>query len=90
MASSKTNVFASLKFTISGTPGAQYYVNVFDQQGHEFVASGWRDTPATETEINFPLHRRVSAVELYVMTKTGARAANRISQIMLCGTASLW
>ena len=39
---------------------------------------------------SFPLNRRVSAVELYVMTKTGARAANRISQIMLCGTASLW
>lgn len=85
MASSKTNVFASLKFKISGTPGAQYYVNVFDQQGHEFVASGWRDTPAIETEIEFSLNRRISAVELYVRAKTDVRAENRISQITLCG-----
>jgi hypothetical protein len=85
MASSQTNVVVSLKFKINGTPGAQYYVNVFDQQGHEFIASGWRDTPAMETEIAFPLNKRVSAIELYVMVKAGVRAENRISQITLTG-----
>jgi hypothetical protein len=85
IASNKTNIFTHLKFKISGTPGAEYYVNVFDRQGHEFVASGWRKTPLAEQEIEFPLNRRVSAVELYVMVKAGARAENRISQITLCG-----
>ena len=85
IAASKTNIFTHLKFKTTGTPGAQYYVNVFDQQGHEFVASGWRDTPGIETEIEFSLNRRISAVELYVRAKTDMRAENRISQITLCG-----
>ncbi len=86
IASSHSNIFTQLKFKITGTPGAQYYVNVFDEGGHEFVGSGWRDTPVLETEIEFPLNRRVSAIELYVMNKDGARAENRISQISLTGS----
>ena len=85
IASSHSNSFTQLKFKITGTPGAQYYVNVFDEGEHEFVASGWRNTPALETEVEFPLNKRVSAIELFVMSKDGGRAENRISQISLTG-----
>jgi len=77
--------FAALKFRISGTPGGQYYVNVLASEGKHPVASGWRDTPATEKEVSFPIAAgaNVAAIELYVMTKDGARVENRISRIAL-------
>jgi hypothetical protein len=83
----QTGPFTSLKFRIAGTLGARYYVNVLASQGKHPVESGWRDTPATEQEVSFPIPvgSHVSAVELYVMTKDGDRAENRIGGIVLEG-----
>ncbi|MCH5377831.1 MAG: hypothetical protein JJ992_28075, partial [Planctomycetes bacterium] len=83
----QTGPFTALKFRIAGTPGARYYVNVLAGQGKHPVESGWRDTPATEQEVSFsiPVGSQVSAIELYVMTKDGARAENRIGKISLEG-----
>jgi hypothetical protein len=79
---------SSLRFKIAGTGGARYYVNIFDPKGECFVASGWRDTPETEQDVVFPLNRAVSALELYIMTKAGARAENRIREITLTADAA--
>ena len=81
----RTNPFSNLKFKIAGTGGARYYVNVYAPTGREFVASGWRDTPEAEQEVVFPLNSPVAAVELFIMTKDGARAENRIRDITLTG-----
>ena len=81
----QTKPFSNLKFKISGTGGARYYVNVYAPTGREFVASGWRDTPEAEQEVVFPLNSPVAAVELFIMTKDGARAENRIRDITLTG-----
>ena len=58
--------FTALKLRLSGTPGARYYVNVLRPRGQTSVASGWRDTPAQEQEVAFPIPAgsNVTAVEL--------------------------
>jgi hypothetical protein len=81
----RTAPFTNLKFKITGTGGARYYVNVYAPTGREFVASGWRDTPEAEQDVAFPLNSPVAAVELFIMTKNGARAENRIRDITLTG-----
>jgi hypothetical protein len=87
VASAGPGAFTTLKFRISGTPEAQYYVNVLAVAGKHPVSSGWRDTPATEQEVGFPIPAGsfVSGIELYVMTKDGTRVENRISRITLEG-----
>ena len=50
--------------------------------------SGWRDTPQTQQKVALPIPAgdNVTAVELYVMTKDGTRAENRIDRIILEGS----
>ena len=77
----------ALKLRLSGTPGARYYVNVFAAVGKQPVASGWKDSPDTDQDIVFPIPAlsQVTAVELYVMTKDGARVENRVRRIAFEG-----
>ena len=79
--------FTALKLRLSGTPGAQFYVNVLAATGRQPVASGWKDSPDAEQEVVFPIPAGspATAVELYVMTKDGARAENRVRRIALEG-----
>ena len=79
--------FRTLKMQLSGTPGAQFYINIFGAAGKEIVATGWRDTPPKEQEVEFPIPAgtTVTGIELYVMTKEGVRAENRVSRIVLEG-----
>jgi hypothetical protein len=82
--------FKSLAFRISGNAAAQYYVNIFGRDGKALVESGWVDSPQAEREVTFavPAGSQVGAVEIYVQSKGGARAENRIRQISLKGRAS--
>jgi hypothetical protein len=77
--------FDRLSFRISGTANAQYYVNIYDSSGKALVESGWKDSPATETGISFPITAAgaVGAIELYVQSTNGSRAENRIRQLVL-------
>ena len=79
--------FKSLAFRISGNATAQYYINVYNRQGKNVVATGWVDSPAEEKEVSLaiPDDGKVGAVEFYVQSKNGARAQNRIRQIRLEG-----
>jgi len=77
----------SLKLRLSGTPGAQFYVNVLAGGRNAVVASGWRATPQEEADVVFPIPAgsKVSGIELYVMTKDGKRTENRVGRIVLEG-----
>jgi len=79
--------FTALKLQLSGTPGARYYVNVLAAVGKQPVASGWKDSPDTDQEdvFSIPAGSQVTAVELFVMTKDGARVENRIRRIAFEG-----
>jgi hypothetical protein len=79
--------FTVLKLRLSGTPGAQFFVNVFTEAGTLLKKTGWQHTPGTEEELAFPLPAgsTVTAVELYVMTKDGARVENRVRRIAFEG-----
>ena len=79
--------FTALKLRLSGTRGARYYVNVLAATGKQPVASGWKDSPDAEQEVVFPIPSgsQVTAVELFVMTKDGARVENRIRRIAFAG-----
>ena len=84
--------FTALKFRISGNAGAQYYVNIFARTGEPLVESGWIDSPSHRRRISFaiPAGSRVGAVEFYVQSKTGARAENRIRDIIFQGVRRRW
>ena len=77
----------TLKLRLSGSPGARFYVNIFGGALREVFGSGWRETPATEQEVSFPVRppNRVSAIELYVQTPDGKRVENRVQRITLEG-----
>jgi len=79
--------YAALKLRLSGTPGAQFYVNLYGGEGKHIFQSGWRDTPQTEEEVSLPIAagNDVTAVEIYVMSGDGARVENRIGRIALEG-----
>jgi len=79
--------FTAFKLRLSGTPGSRFYVNVLAAEGKHPVASGWKETPPEEQDVAFPIPAgsNVASVELYVMTKDGARAENRIARIALEG-----
>lgn len=82
--------FDRLSFRISGSAGAQYYVNIYDSAGKALVESGWKDSPATEAEVSFPIEadKVVGAIELYVQSTNGSRAENRIRQLVLAGAST--
>ena len=67
--------FESLAFQISGNAAAQYYINIFNQDGKLIVKSGWIDSPSEEKEVSLaiPNGGKVGAVEFYVQSKSGAR-----------------
>jgi hypothetical protein len=62
-------------------------VNVLAATGKQPVASGWKDSPDAEQEVVFPIPSGspVTAVELFVMTKDGARVENRVRRIAFEG-----
>ena len=90
LAAASAETFTALKFKISGTAGAQYYVNIYGPAGTALVESGWINSPAADKEIAFPLPAasKVAAVEIYVQSKSGARAENRLHAITLEGVAA--
>jgi hypothetical protein len=77
----------ALKLRLSGTPGAQFFVNINGETQKEIIASEWRDTPVEEQEISIavPATMKVTAVELYVQTKDGSRAENHVQRIVFEG-----
>ncbi|MFO1531487.1 MAG: hypothetical protein U1F77_17555 [Kiritimatiellia bacterium] len=74
-----------LRFKISGTPGARYYVTLNSTAGG--WESGWKDSPAQETAVEFrtPSDAAITGVLLYIMTSGEGRAENRIREITLDG-----
>ena len=78
--------FQQVQFKITGTPGAQYYVELQSTAG--MVKSGWKDSPITEETVTLASSGNISAVFLYVMTRDGKRAENRIREITLTGDAA--
>lgn len=83
----RESAFSALKLRLSGSPGAQFYVNVLAAEGKHPVSSGWKKSPEKEEEFVFPIApgNPVSAVELFVMTRDGARVENRVGSIVLEG-----
>lgn len=79
--------FNALKVQLSGTPGARFYINIFGATRKEIVATGWRDSPQDVQELAFPIPAgdTVTGVELYVMTRDGARVENRVRRIIFEG-----
>jgi hypothetical protein len=77
--------FHRLQFKISGSTGAQYYVTLHSSAG--IKESGWQNSPATETAVGFapPAGGRIQGVEIYIMTRNGQRAENRLREITLTG-----
>lgn len=77
-----------LRFKISGTPGARYYVTLNSSAGVK--ESGWKDSPATEETVAFnaPPNGHITGFLIYIMSKDGKRAENRIRGITLTGGAT--
>lgn len=80
--------FNKVQFRISGTPGARYYVTLNSSAGVK--ESGWKDSPTAEETVEFmpPPNGRLTSVLIYIMTKDGKRAENRIREIKLTGDAA--
>ncbi len=47
--------FKTLKLRISGNAPAQYYINIYNGQGKEVVATGWTDSPSDEREVSLAI-----------------------------------
>ncbi len=84
----QTARFNRVQFKITGTPGARYYVTLNSTAGVK--ESGWKDSPATEETVGFaaPPNGQITGLLIYIMTKDGQRAENRIREITLTGEAS--
>ena len=75
---------SSLKFTVNGSPNAEYYVDVFDAVGANIHKSGWTASPNNEKPVTIELGgKAVSRVTLYTRTLDGEKATNQIKGVSL-------
>ncbi len=72
---------------LRGSANASYYVNVYDKDNRNILASGWKPSPTTPTEIQLPFEpQTVLHLELYTMTSDGKTAENLVESLCLsCG-----
>jgi hypothetical protein len=80
--------YKQLQFKISGTSSAQYFVTLNTTSG--IIESGWKDSPSTEKTVSFvpPEKADITGFIIYMMTKDGKRAENRVSGIRLTGDSA--
>lgn len=78
--------YDTVHLKLSGTPNAQFYVDVMAPEGG-IMGSGWKPTPAQTEERTFklPPGRRIDRVILYTWTTDGKRAENRYASLELAG-----
>lgn len=78
-----------LRFVVSGTENAHYYVDVLDTEGGIIYKSGWTETPPDQEGIRceLPPDKTVDKLILYTWTEDGKRAENRFRQLTFEGPA---
>ena len=81
-----TDEHDTLRLKLSGTPNAQFYVDVMAPEGG-IMGSGWKPTPAQAEERTFklPAGRKIDRIILYTWTTDGKRAENRYASLELAG-----
>jgi len=69
---------------LRGSTNASYYVNVYDKDNRNILASGWKPSPTalTEVQLTFEPHT-VLHLELYTMTSDGNMAENLVESLFL-------
>jgi len=84
-----TSRYNRLRFAVSGTENAQYYVDVMDPDGGIVYKSGWTETPLEFQEVvcELPLDKTVARLILYTWTEDGDRAENSFRQLAFEGKA---
>ena len=75
---------SALHLNIKGTANASYYVNVYNQAGKGIVASGWKKSPTTATDVTFTFASQpIAHVEVYARTSDGKAATNYLNSLVL-------
>ncbi len=69
---------------LRGSANSSYYVNVYNKDHRNILASGWKPSPISTSEVQFPFDvQAVLHVELYAMTADGERAENVVESLSL-------
>ncbi len=84
--SASTDTYTSLWIRVSGTTNAQFFIEGLNG-GTSFLSSGWIDSPATSTEMEFPLSsgQVLTKLRLYTRTDNGELAQNWFYEMVLQG-----
>ncbi len=82
-----TDEYNRIRLKLSGTPNAQFYVDVLDPAGGVIFGSKWKPTPAKSGEFTFalPPGKRAGRLILYTWTNDGRRAENRFESVAFEG-----
>ncbi len=77
---------SALHLKLTGSANALYYVNIYDAAGKNILATGWKESPttATDIELEFTL-QAIGQVEVYTQTSDGETAENRLNALELVG-----
>lgn len=84
-----TAQYNQLRFNVSGTENARYYVDVMDADGGIAYKSGWTETPLETQQVlcELPPERALERLILYTWTEDGKRAENRFGELAFQGPA---
>ena len=75
---------SAVQLRLRGSANASYYVNVYDKDNRNILATGWKPSPAEATEIDLPIKPQpVRHVEVYTMTSDGKTAENHVESLRL-------
>ncbi len=75
---------SAVQLRFRGSANASYYVNVYDKDNRNILATGWKPSPAELTEIDLPIKPQpVRHVEVYTMTSDGKTAENHVESLRL-------
>ncbi|NQT39927.1 MAG: hypothetical protein HQ581_20710, partial [Planctomycetes bacterium] len=77
---------SALHLKITGSANALVYVNVYDKDGQNILASGWKKSPTTAEDVKLEFAAQaVGQVEVYTQTADGKTAENQLDAIYLSG-----
>ncbi|NQU26131.1 MAG: hypothetical protein HQ567_33005, partial [Candidatus Nealsonbacteria bacterium] len=75
---------SALHLKITGSANALYYVNIYDKNGQNILATGWKQSPTTAKEVELEFTSQpIGQVEVYTQTADGQTAENRIDGLWL-------
>lgn len=75
---------SAVRMKLRGSANASYYVNVYNKDNRNILATGWKRSPSEVTEVDLPIEPQpVLHMEVYTMASDDKTAENHVEALRL-------